>query len=252
MNRIQDRSILFYTTFDPFSKQILTELSKFPMVQEQIILIQLNDAKGNINRTLPRMIKNILQKNPRKIPIFVPAGMNNVVFGPHVISMLQDGILNNLNGLVTGTMNRAMAVTSAVLDRSGNLTKRDLFHDSEFHMSTEEVKSIKDFTQDYVSADHVDDMLLMSDNTSKKQAARDIRAKFEEARNGRSSIMPMSSAPTSSLHTRGGATGCGIIDPRPVPAIPPPPMMRPHPGVYATPKKPKKPKKSKRKHTTRR
>lgn len=234
MNRIQDRSILFYSSFDPISKAIMTEMDKYPKMMDQFVLVQLTDSRGNINRHLPRLIKTILTKNPRKIPIFVPAGMNNVIFGEHALSMFKDGMLNNLGGLVTGTMRHTPASTAAVLDKTGNLTKRDLFQDSEFHMTSKQVESIKDFTQLYASADHVDSMLLVADTCNKKQTARDIRNKFEEARSIHTPTGRLSTSGTPYQTTK-------RVDPRPIPSIPPPPLMR-----SRILKQPKKPKKSKR------
>lgn len=211
MNRIQDRSILFYSTFDPISQKLLDQLSKFPLLLEQVTLIPLNATDGTINRNLPKAIKTMLKRRPDKIPIFVPAGVNNIVFGEHAISWLENCIHNKFGGITFGSFQTSIVATAATLDTKGRMTRRDLFNDTEFHMNAEEIQGIKDFTQQYASVKDSSKMKLTTDRTNKSQASRDIKAKFQAIKSDRMGL-GRSTGPSAISKQR--------VDPRPVPQIP--------------------------------
>lgn len=207
MNRIQDKSILFFSTFDPISRQLLDKLRNFPQLLEQVELIQLNASDGTLNRYLPRAIRELIKKNPKKIPIFVPSGIGNIVYGEHAISWLDNCIHNNCGGITFGSLRPGITSSAATLDSKGKMTRRDLFTDSEFHMNAQEIKNIRDFTRQHTNVTDSCKLKLTSDRTNKKQASRDIRVKFQA----------MKSARIGGIQT---TINRPKVDPRPVPQIP--------------------------------
>ena len=190
MNRIEDRSIIFYTSYDPVSQQILAKLEKFPQLANQMELIIVHRPDGTLNPILPQMIQKLLQTSPHRVPILVAAGINNLIFGPQALSWIEHSTFTDYGGVTTRDWTGGPTLGSQ-LDARGNFTQDQLFQNSEYHLSGKKVEG-RDTGGDLATIDQLGGPLmdLVEESQTKAQAGREAQRLLSQLKQQRSNPPP--------------------------------------------------------------
>lgn len=228
--RLNDKALLFFSTFDPLSRRIIQEVHKDPTIKPLFEYIQLNDERGKLDQRLPSAIKAQVQSNPRGIPILVIPGFGDGSFllGIDVVNWLENNIFHGHGGARFADLKSGGLPQMTKISDDGHIIADESIvdHDEEFLLQGTKPEEVVDGNDllGGIDAWTQSKQAVYRDAEDKRTFGSKIRRAYEDIKQNRFSHADVATSSSSSSFP--------LPPPPSIPhpmRLPPPPLMRPLP-----------------------
>lgn len=225
------KSLLFITYFDPISQSIVKGLKQNPDVEKQLLVFPLYTREGKKTPYLPKLVKEVITHDPRKVPMLVPAGINQLIIQHPVLEWLRNHMFSKSERpLLSAVIDRTpdAEVSAALEDGEFDAYYNGLFNREYLTYAERAVKGTSHVFSD--SSDLAEAYKpargeIMADRTDARSLSRTIDSKLRKAETMYS----------EREHSRRIAASSSRVDPRGHPMMHPPLRFKPAPPPVAPP-----------------